>query len=200
MMLRHILVPAALCGALAAPATAQDAAGIDTLMDLCIPISATGTSVRAGLRDAGWAELGKPDAAAPLGHLVASQMWFMEADGSPERRLALAQDYSDAFYASLGNDMLGPVYVLGDEVAMVLVSDDNISCIWAGPEDAAVKARIDAVGSFPAAEGTVTAARTQLVEAGGSDYRRIETYAFIDETERAGPLPYAARLDRSPVQ
>ncbi len=198
-MLRRGL-SAAICGLLAAPAAAQDAAGIDTLMELCIPLSATGASVRAALPDAGWRELGKSDAAAPLANLVASQMWFMESGVPAERQRALTQDYADAFYASLGNATLGPVFVRGDEVAMVLAVDDNISCIWAGPGDAALTARIEAIGGFPAADGTVTGARTQLVEAGGADYRRIETYARIDAADRTGPLPYAARLDRSPVE
>lgn len=191
---------AVLCCAFANSSSAQEVSGIDTLMDLCIPISANGESVRQGLRDAGWAELNKPEAAAPLANLIASQMWHLEAGSPPQQRLDLTQDYTNGFYASLGNAMLGPIFTLGDQVAMVLAADDSISCMWAGPEDAALLAHIDAIGGFPAAEGTVTGAKTQTVEYGSADYSRIETYAYIDSADRVGPLPYAARLDRSPVQ
>lgn len=199
-MARRMALSATLCGLLAMPAAAQDAAGIDMLMELCTPIAASGASVRAGLRDAGWAELAKPDAGAAVANLVASQMWHMESGASTEQQLALTKDYTDAFYASLGNDMLGPIYALGDEVAMVLADGGNLSCIWAGPDSDALAARIAAVGGFPAADGTVTGAKTQIVEVAGTDYRRIETYAFIEASDRAGPLPFAARMDRSPAQ
>ncbi|WP_166417048.1 hypothetical protein [Cochlodiniinecator piscidefendens] len=191
---------AILCSIFTLPVSAQDVAGIDSLMDLCIPISATGASIRAGLPEAGWTKIDKVDAAEPLRNLVASQMWFLESASTPQQRLSLTSDYVNAFYASLGNSTLGPIFTFDDQVAMVLADDANISCIWAGPEDDALTDRINAVGDFPAADGTVTAARTQTVEAGGSDYTRIETYAFIAADERAGPLPFAARLDRSPVQ
>jgi len=191
---------AALCCSLASLGSAQDSAGINTLMDLCIPISADGASARDGLRNAGWKELAKPEAAAPLANLIASQMWHLAADSSSERRLELTVDYTDGFYASLGNAMLGPIFTLEDQVAMVLEADGSLSCMWAGPKDDALLARIDAIGGFPAADGTVTAAKTQIVEFGSADYSRNETYAFIDSSDRAGQLPYAARLDRSPVQ
>jgi len=199
-MARRMVLSATFCGLLAMPAAAQDLSGIDMLMELCAPIAATGASVRAGLRDAGWTELAKPDAGAAVANLVASQMWHMESGVSSEQQLALTKDYTDGFFASLGNDMLGPIYVLGDEVAMVLAAEASVSCIWAGPDSDALKARIEAVGGFPAADGTVTGAKTQVVEAGGTEYRRIETYAYIEASDRAGPLPFAARLDRSPVQ
>lgn len=198
-MSRNAILLASVCSTIAFPAAARDAAGIDLLMELCTPIAATGESLRTGLNDAGWTMLEKADAGQAIASLVASQMWFMESAASTEQQLALTRDYIDAFYASYGSDFIGPVFTMGDQVAMVLASDDNISCIWAGPEDPALMARIDAVGGFPDAEGTVTAARTQVVEVGGRDHRRNETYAFIAASDRAGPLPYAARLDRSPV-
>ena len=199
-MSRNAILLASVCGALAFPASANDAAGIDVLMELCTPIAATGESLRAGLNDAGWTMLEKADAGQAIASLVASQMWFMESTASIDQQLALTKEYVDAFYASYGSDFIGPIFTMGEQVAMVLASDGNISCIWAGPEDPALMARIDAVGGFPDAEGTVTAARTQLVEVGGLDHRRVETYAFIEASDRGGPLPYAARLDRSPVQ
>jgi hypothetical protein len=48
------------------------------------------------------------------------------------------------------------------------------------------------------AGGTVTGAKTQTVDAGSAPYKRIGTYAFVAPTDCSGPLPFAARLDRSP--
>jgi hypothetical protein len=48
------------------------------------------------------------------------------------------------------------------------------------------------------AGGTVTCAKTQTVDAGGAPYKYIGTYAFVAPTDCSGPLPFAARLDRSP--
>lgn len=197
---RPLLAAFAIC-ATATSVAAQDGGqdGIDLLMQLCIPIPATGDSVRAGLRDAGWAELKKAEAAEPLANLVASQMWHLEAHSLPDERVSKTRDYTDAFFASLGNEMLGNVFSIGDQVALVLASGENISCVWAGPESPTLKRRIEAVGGFPKAEGTVTAALSQRVDYGPTGYRRIESYAFIEPVDRAGPLPYAARLDRSPI-
>ena len=195
----RLFLSVAVFGAITSAATAQDTAGINSLMDLCIPISATGASVRSGLRDAGWLEMNKPDAAPALANLIASQMWHLESGSTPQQRFDLTKSYTDAFYASLGNATLGPVYTFGEQVAMVLADGENISCIWAGPEDSDLLARIETIGSFPAVDGTVTAAKNQTVEVGGANYSRNESYAYIASSDRAGPLPYAARLDRSPT-
>jgi len=200
-LINRIFVPITISTALFfSAASAQDTAGIDSLMALCIPISATGESVRAALPEAGWRVLGKPRAAEPVANLIASQMWHLAADSSPQKRLDLTGDYTNGVYASLGTAFLGLVFTRGDDVAMVLADGDSLSCIWAGPKSDALLARIEAIGGLPEAEGTVIGAKTQTVEAGGTDYSRIETYAFIARTDRAGPLPYAARLDRFPTQ
>lgn len=179
---------------------AQEIAGLDALMEICTPISATGESARAGLRDAGWQELSKPDAARPLANLIASQMWHLEAGASAQKRLDLTSDYINGFYASLGSPLIGPIFAHGDQVALVLADGDNLSCMWAGSESEALRARIDAIGGLPDIEGTVTGAKTQTVEVGEALYSRIESYAYITPADRNGPLPFAARLDRSPAQ
>ena len=199
MKINQFHLAAVFCS-LASSGFAQESAGINTLMDLCIPITADGESARAGLRRAGWTELSKPEAAAPLANLIASHMWHLAANAPSQGRIDLTDDYTDAFFASLGNAMLGPIFTLEDQVVMVLEADGNLSCMWAGSENDALLARIQEIGGFPAADGSVTAAKTQIVEFDSADYKRIETYAYIESTDRVGPLPYAARLDRSPVQ
>lgn len=192
-----------LIGCFAHPALAQDKAGIDTLMSLCTPISATGTSIRTGLAEAGWTAQTRQSGLQARRDLVGSQLWSFFADATPSQRLERVEDVVIAIGASMGDASFAELYTQEGEVVLILSQDPNISCLWVGPEDEAFAARVEAIGGFPVRANestTTTAGRTQTVEAGGRDWTRIETYARIDESDRAGPYAAAARLDRSPVQ
>ncbi|SFR47012.1 hypothetical protein SAMN04488005_2316 [Yoonia tamlensis] len=192
-----------LIGCLAQPGYAQAEAGIDTMMSLCIPISATGTSIRAGLTESGWTAQTPQSGLQARRDLIGSQMWSFFSDATPSQRLELVDDVVIAVGASMVDPNFAEIYTHEGEVVLILSQGPNISCLWVGPEDEAFDARVAAIGGFPMGvpeSTTTTAALTQTVEAGGSDWTRIENYARIDASDRTGPYPAAARLDRSPAQ
>ena len=194
--------PLALALMLAGPALAQDSAGVDDMMAACAPISASSGSIRADLVGAGWSAETLQSGAQTLRDLLGSHMWSFAGGAPVADQLASIDQYYVAFVASLNDPAFGQIYARADGAIVVLSQGTNLSCFWAGEESDVFAERVAAVGGFPQAEDSdvTTAALTQTVEFGASDWTRIESYAILTEEGRVGPYPAAARLDRSPVQ
>lgn len=185
------------------PSAAQNASGVDEIISLCHPISATGDSIRAGLRDAGWTAETRQSGAQAARDLVGSQMWSFTNDMTTDAQLAAVDELVFALNASLVDPAFGEIYTKPDEVVLLLTQGVNLSCLWVGNESDAFSARVAAIGGFPNVQepsSVTTAGRNQTVEAGGADWIRLERYAILADNGRAGPYAAAARLDRSPAQ
>ena len=199
----HLAFVCAVPLGLAGPALAQDASGATTVMNACRPIAATGATIRADLTGAGWMAVTPGNGAGDLRDLVGSHMWSFTDSAPAADQFGLVNDYVVALTASLNNPEFGQIYTRDGQVSVVLNQGENISCFWPGSDDAAFLAQVGTIGGFPGpadAAPPVTARIDQTVEAGGRDWRRVESYARLSEDTRAGPYPAAATLGRSPFQ
>lgn len=182
-------------------ACSEQETGPAGLMEACAPIDATGESIGAALKDTGW-EMETPSRGSALRDLVGSQMWSF-AEGEPvEAQISGVDDLVFALKASLRDPVFGTLYARPDEVAVVLSQGENLTCLWVGGDSKTFHTRVKEVGGFPTIDtgsAVTTASRTQMVEANGRNWTRIERYAQLTEKGREGPYPMAARLDRSPV-
>lgn len=204
--LKTLILALPLAATLSIPAHAQDSSDVSSVIEACTPLEATGASIGGDLTAAGWVAQPPEVNLTDLRNLIGSQMWMLEPDAPLEEQLALVDDYTTAFANVLEDPEQAQMYTKTGNVAVILAIDEDLSCLWAGPEDAAFTAQVETIDGFAdvdEAEADTTfqtAATNQTITTDGREWMRNQNYARLPEAFREGPHAAAARLDRSPIQ
>ncbi|MDA9208232.1 hypothetical protein N9O61_05025 [Octadecabacter sp.] len=200
-MKHTVLIPLGLSALLLTSACAQKVSGLAAFIDACTPATATGPEIRADMTAAGWNPQAPSDAPQELRDLIGAHMHALRPGNSVAQQTEAINEFVPAFRASLNDPDRGQMYTRDGAVAVVFSQGEDLSCLWAGLDDADFAAQTADLGPFPPLDDVFTTSsvtfKDELSE-NGRDWVRNTKYSRVTPETQIGPFAVSARLDRSP--